>query len=364
MGSTWNSRLCLSVFGQSHAPAVGMTLDGVPAGETIDIDALNSFMTRRAPGRFPWATARREDDIPEILSGIVNGVTCGAPITAIIRNMNAHSGAYKNIEDIPRPGHADYTAHMKYSGFHDVSGGGHFSGRLTAATCLAGGVCLQILRRRNITIGAHISSIENIFAQPFDALNIDESTLRALWDKDFPVLKDCDAAIMIKRVEQAKNDGDSLGGVITCAVVGLPPGLGDPMFGGMENRISSLVFGIPAVKGIEFGAGFRAAQMRGSENNDAFFMDGGMVKTRTNNHGGILGGITSGMPLIFHTAIKPTPSIAKEQESVSLSRRETAKLEVRGRHDPCIVPRAVPCVEAAAAVAVYDAILEQEGARI
>ena len=364
MGSTWNSRISLSIFGQSHAPAIGMTLDGIPAGETVDMDMLNAFMARRAPGRFPWATARREEDIPEFLSGIVNGKTCGAPITAIIRNKNTRSGDYDNIKDIPRPGHADYTAHVKYGGFHDVSGGGHFSGRLTAAMCIAGGICLQILERRGITIGAHIASIGDIFDEPLDAANIDEKTLRGLWDMDFPVLDIGDAAVMIAKIKRTKESGDSLGGVISCAAIGLPPGLGDPMFGGMENRISSLIFGIPAVKGIEFGAGFSSAYRRGSENNDLFYMDGDTVKTRTNSHGGILGGITSGMPLVFNVAIKPTPSIGKEQESVSLSRRASAKLEIRGRHDPCIVPRAVPCVESAAAIAIYDAILEQEGARI
>ena len=364
MGSTWNSRLCLSIFGQSHGAAIGMTLDGIPAGEAIDTNALNAFMARRAPGRFPWSTARSEDDIPEFLSGIVNGMTCGAPITAIIRNKNIRSKDYENIMDVPRPGHADYTAHMKYRGFQDVSGGGHFSGRLTAAICIAGGICLQILRRRGITVGAHISSIGDISDTSLDAVNVDETILSALRDMDLPVLNSDKAEVMIRKIEQVKSDGDSIGGVISCAAIGLPPGLGNPMFGGMENRISSLVFGIPAVKGIEFGAGFRSTYILGSENNDPFYMNGSTVKTHTNNHGGILGGITSGMPLIFQVAIKPTPSIAKEQESISLSRGESAKLEVRGRHDPCIVPRAVPCIEAATAIAIYDSILQQEGAQI
>jgi len=340
-----------------------MTLDGVPAGQDVNIEKLCAFLARRAPGRFPWSTPRREEDIPEILSGIVNDKTCGVPITAIIRNQNTRSADYDALWDIPRPGHADFTARVKHGPFTDMRGGGHFSGRLTAALCIAGGVCLQILEGRGVTIGAQIASIGNIFDQPLNAVDVEASTLRALREMDFPVLYAGDAAVMMKKIEQAKNDGDSLGGVVSCVAVGLPPGLGDPMFGGMENRIAALTFAIPAVKGIEFGAGFGAAHMRGSENNDPFYMDGDAVKTRTNNHGGILGGITSGMPLIFHVAIKPTPSIAKEQQSVNLRTGQPEILAVRGRHDPCIVPRAVPCIEAAAAIAIYDAMLENEGNR-
>ena len=366
MSSMWKNRLGLSIFGQSHAPGIGMTLDGIPAGEPIDLAELQMFLKRRAPGRFPWSTPRREGDIPQFICGLADGKTetCGAPIAAIIRNENIRSSDYAEIMDIPRPGHADFTAHIKHGGFQDAAGGGHFSGRLTAALCIAGGICLQILARRGITIGAHIASIGDIVDQQFDAVNIDKATLSALWEMDFPVLDTEVAQAMIKKIEQAKEDGDSVGGVISCAAIGIPPGLGDPIFGGMENRISSLVFGIPAVKGIEFGAGFGAAAMRGSGHNDPFYMDGGMVKTRTNHHGGILGGITSGMPLIFNVAIKPTPSIGKERESVSLGKKEAATLAVRGRHDPCIVPRAAPCVEAAAAIAILDAVLEQEGNHI
>jgi len=361
MSSTWKSRLSLSIFGQSHAAGIGMTLDGIPAGERIDTGKLQAFLNRRAPGRFPWATSRREEDVPEFLSGFVGGKTCGAPIAAVIRNQNTRPADYDELKDVPRPGHADFTAHIKYSGFQDVSGGGHFSGRLTAAMCIAGGICLQILERRGISIGAHILSVGGIYDQMFDAEKIGASALSALRDMEFPVLDNEYAPVMIKAIEEAKKDGDSLGGSIECAVIGLPPGLGDPIFGGMENRISSLVFGIPAVRGIEFGSGFFAASMRGSHHNDPFYWDGDAVKTRGNNHGGILGGITSGTPLIFRVAIKPTPSIGKEQESVSLSRKEPAVLAVRGRHDPCIAPRAVPCVEAVAAIAIFDAILEQEG---
>ena len=371
MSSVWQSRISLSIFGQSHAPAIGMTLDGLPAGEAIDMDALIAFLKRRAPGRFPWSTPRREEDIPEILSGIVEGKTCGAPIAAIIRNQNTRSADYDALKDIPRPGHADYTAHVKYGGFGDIAGGGHASGRLTAALCIAGGICLQILERRGIYIGAHIAAIGCDFdpetnsmdseSFPLDPVNVDKATLSGLGKMDFPVLDEEAGERMKARIERAKNDGDSLGGLIECAAVGLPPGLGDPIFGGMENRISSLVFGIPAIRSIEFGMGFAAAFFTGSEHNDPFYWEGDALKTRTNHHGGILGGITSGMPLLFRVAVKPTPSIGKEQQSVSLRKREPATLSVRGRHDPCIVPRAVPCVEAAAAIAIMDAILEREG---
>jgi len=323
MASTWSKNLSLSIFGESHGPAIGMTLDGLPAGETVDMEALQAFLTRRAPGQSPWSTPRKEADSPEFLSGMKDGKTTGAPITAIIRNENTRSEDYGKLRNIPRPGHADFTAEEKYGGHQDTAGGGHFSGRLTAPLCIAGGICLQILERRGITVEAHIASMGD--------------------------------------VETAKRERDSVGGIIECTATGLPAGLGDPIFDGMENRIASLVFGIPAVKGIEFGTGFAAAHMRGSEHNDPFYLDGDTVKTRTNHHGGILGGITSGMPLVFRVVIKPTPSIGKMQESVNLEKMEATTIEIEGRHDPCIVPRAVPCIEAVAAIAIYDAILETEG---
>jgi len=359
MSSVWQSRLSLSIFGQSHGPAIGMTLDGVPAGEPIDTDILQAFLDRRAPGRFPWSTPRKEKDVPEFLSGIVNGHTCGAPITAIIRNENTRSADYSNLTDVPRPGHADFTAHMKYGGFQDHSGGGHFSGRITAALCIAGGICLQILARRGITIGAQIASIADISGSPFDPVNVSETEFARLRAMDFPVSDQSLAALMIEKIKQAKLDMDSVGGNIECAAIGLPPGLGDPIFDGMENRLACLLFAIPAVKGVDFGLGFSGSHILGSEYNDPFYWDGEVVKTRSNHHGGILGGISSGMPLVFRAAIKPTPSIGKAQESVSLSKKTQDHVTVSGRHDPCIVPRAVPCIEAAAAIAVYDAILEK-----
>ncbi|MCL2374767.1 MAG: chorismate synthase [Treponema sp.] len=357
MGSTWKNRLSLSIFGQSHGAAIGVTLDGLPAGEQIDMDALAAFLKRRAPGRFPWSTSRQEADEPEFLSGILNGKTCGAPLTAVIRNKNVRPADYAEIKDIPRPGHADYTAHVKYGGFADISGGGHFSGRLTAPLCIAGAVCLQILKRRGICIGAHIAQVGAIKDKLFDAVNVDEATLKGLWEMDIPVLDTEVALLIIEEIERAKQNSDSVGGVIECAAIGLDSGLGGPLFFGMENSIAALVFSIPAVKGIEFGAGFEAASMLGSEHNDSFYLSEEKVKTRTNHHGGILGGITSGMPLVFRGAVKPTPSIGITQESIHLSKAEPASLAVRGRHDPCIVPRAVPCMEAALAIAICDALL-------
>jgi len=332
-----------------------MTLEGLPAGETIDMDILQAFLNRRAPGRFPWTTPRTEADVPEFLSGVVNGRTCGAPITAIIRNQNTRSEDYDKLADIPRPGHADFTAHMKHKGFQDAAGGGHFSGRLTAALCIAGGICIQLLARYGIFVGAHIASIGHISDLPFDALCVSETELSRLRDMDFPVLDASIAAPMIAEIEKAKSEEDSVGGSIECAAVGLVPGLGDPIFGGMENRLSNLIFAIPAVKGIEFGAEFET--LRGSEYNDPFYHDGETIRTRSNRHGGILGGITSGMPIVFKAKVKPTPSIGKPQESVSLSSGATQQLLISGRHDPCIVPRAVPCIEAATAIAITDALM-------
>lgn len=354
MSSTYGESLKLSIFGQSHGPAIGMTLDGIPAGLPIDPDKLQIFLNRRAPGQNPWETSRREADKPEFLSGIVDGFTCGAPIAAVIHNKNVRSDDYSNLKDCPRPGHADYTAQVKYGGFQDAAGGGHFSGRLTAPLCIAGGLCLQWLEEMGIRIGARISCIGGLCDKDFfDPIN---PQLDQVCDV-FPALSPAAAKQMIGYIETVKTAGDSVGGIIECAVTGLPAGIGEPMFGGVESRIAQIIYGIPGVKSLDFGAGYASGYMRGSQFNDAFAMVSGEVKTLTNNAGGILGGITNGMPLIFQVAIKPTPSIALPQSSVSLSMGENQPLTVQGRHDPCIVPRAVPVVEAAAAIALYDLIL-------
>lgn len=324
MASEFGKNIRVSIFGESHGAAIGVSIDGMPAGVSVDMERLQHFLDRRAPGRSRFTTARREEDRPEFLCGIRGGVTCGTPITAIIRNRDTRSGDYSQMEDIPRPGHADYAARMRYGGNEDCRGGGHFSGRLTAPLCVAGGIFLQALEAEGITVRARILEIGGNTEDPRG------------------------------EIEKAMAQKDSVGGIIECVVNGMPPGIGDPIYDGLENRISLAVFGIPAVKGIEFGRGFEAARLRGSENNDAFYFDGGTVKTRTNNHGGILGGISSGMPIVFRVAVKPTPSIGKEQDSIRYDTGENVKMTVQGRHDPCIVPRAVPCVEAAAAMAIYD----------
>lgn len=353
MSSTYGENLKLSIFGQSHGAAIGMTLDGIPAGLPIDLNALQAFLTRRAPGNADYATPRKEGDKPEFLSGIMDGYTCGAPIAAIIRNTNTRSGDYQNLIDSPRPGHADFTAQIKYGGFQDAAGGGHFSGRLTAPLCIAGGLCIQWLAERGIRIGAHIAAIAEIPDTPFDPVRPALDSVNSV----FPVISSDAGETMCAAITAARADGDSVGGIIECAVTGLPAGIGEPMFGGIESRIAQIIYGIPAVKGLEFGAGFAGTAMRGSRHNDAFVIENGTVRTSTNHSGGILGGITNAMPLIFRTAIKPTPSIARQQQSVSLSRHEHLPLAVTGRHDPCIVPRAVPVVEAAAAIAIFDSIL-------
>ncbi len=349
MSSTYGENLRLTIFGQSHSPAIGMTLEGFPAGFVVDLEALQRFLRRRAPGQSELSTPRKEADQPELLSGLYGGRTCGAPIAAILRNTNTRPDDYAGLQNTPRPGHADYTAQVKYFGFQDPTGGGHFSGRLTAPLCVAGGLCLQYLRQQGVEILSRIVSIGGI--------SDEGALLSSTADKPFPTVSDARGEEMRRAILQAKAEGDSLGGVVECAVLGLPAGLGDPMFGGMENRLAAILFGIPAVKGVEFGSGFESAALRGSENNDAFCLEDGAVRTRTNHCGGILGGITDGMPLTFRVAFKPTPSIARPQQTVDLAAGAETGLQVAGRHDPCIVPRAVPCVEAAAAVALLDAWL-------
>ena len=349
MSSSYGENLRIHIFGESHGPAVGVAVEGIPAGERVDLEELQRFLDRRAPGRSAWSTPRKEADIPEFLSGLREGRTCGTPLTAILKSANTRSGDYDALRDVPRPGHADYTAWVKYGESRDSRGGGHFSGRLTAPLCVAGGICLQLLAREGITVLSRIAAIGGIR---------DEGELTASTaEKAFPTVSDSAGEAMRSAIAAARAEGDSLGGVIECAVLGLPAGLGDPMFDGMENRIAAAVFGVPAVKGIEFGAGFAAAGLRGSENNDAFSVENGRIITDSNHCGGILGGITDGMPLTFRAAMKPTPSLARPQQSVDLKTGEIVPLTVTGRHDPCIVPRAVPCLEAAAAIAVYDALL-------
>ena len=359
MSSTYGEMIRLSIFGESHGAAIGMTLDGVPAGLPVDLDKLQEFLNRRAPGHNDWSTPRKEADRPEFLSGVLNGFTTGAPIAAIIRNTNTRSGDYDNLKSCPRPGHADYTAQVKYRGFQDAAGGGHFSGRLTAPLCIAGGLCKQWLENEGVRIGAHIVSIGLMEGEYFRLRNPDPEKIRT----DFPTLTAEAAETMREAIAKAKAQGDSVGGIVECAAVGLPAGLGEPMFGGMESRIAQIVYGIPAVKSLEFGLGDSFSAIPGSESNDAFTVENGEIRTKTNNCGGILGGITNGMPLVFSATFKPTPSISRQQQTVNLETGEITTLEIKGRHDPCIVPRAVPVVEAAAAIAIFDAWLEFKARR-
>ncbi|HBL85437.1 MAG: chorismate synthase [Clostridiales bacterium GWF2_38_85] len=359
MSFSYGKNIKISIFGQSHSPAMGVVFEGLPAGEKIDIEKLQQLLDRRAPGKNSYSTTRKEADIPEFVSGLVDGATCGAPLCAVIQNTDTKSGDYAKIADIPRPGHADFPAFIKFGGSNDIRGGGQFSGRLTAPLCIAGAICKQLLEKQGITIGTHIYSIHGVKDTPFDPVQVDGETLVAVSQKQLPVFDDSKGKKMLEEIQKAQSNKDSVGGIIEFAAIGLPVGIGTHMFEGIENRISSAIFGIPAVKGIEFGAGFDAAELYGSQNNDSFYYtDNGEIKTRTNNSGGVLGGMTTGMPLIFRVAIKPTPSIAAEQNSISLTQKQNAKLVIVGRHDPCIVPRAVPCIEAAAAIAIYDCLVD------
>ncbi len=352
MSFPYGNNIKLYIDGGSHDEKIEMTLSGFPRGLRIDENHLSSFMKRRAPGQNAWSTPRREADKPVFLSGIENGITTGGTIKAVIYNSNQHSKDYSDAGIIPRPSHADYPAIIKYGKNVDLRGGGHFSGRLTSLLCIAGALAIQWLKEKNIEIVAHIYSIGNVTDKPFDSIN------PVFICNDFPVNDENAGEEMKKVIKNAKESLDSVGGVIECAVTGLPVGLGEHLFKGAEGVISSAVFSVPAVKGIEFGKGFASAKLSGSENNDEFYFDSDTVKTKTNNCGGILGGMTNGMPLIFRAAIKPTPSIGMEQNTVNLETGENIKYTIHGRHDPCIIPRAVPVIEAAAAIAILDMMLD------
>lgn len=356
--NTLGNKLKVTVFGQSHAPAIGCVIDGLPAGFAPDMDQVAAFMARRAPGQNAWSTPRKEGDTPEVLSGLVDGRTCGAPVAMVIHNGDQHSRDYSGLKRTPRPSHADYTAIIKYGENYDIRGGGQFSGRLTAPLCFAGAFALQLLGQRGITVAAHIGQIENIVDAPPDFAAVKREDLEVLLHKPFPVFDDTAGMNMRQAIEAARMEQDSVGGVIRCFVLGLPAGVGEPMFGGVENRLAAALFGIPAVRGVSFGTGFAAAGMRGSVHNDPFIMEDGRVRTRTNHAGGVLGGITSGMPLVVNIAVKPTASISREQETVDLETKENSPLVIHGRHDPCIVPRAVPVAEAVTALTVLDMMLE------
>lgn len=356
MSGVWGNNIKISIFGESHGNAIGINIDGLPAGFEIDMDKVLSEMNRRAPGKNAMSTARKESDLPEILSGYFEGKTTGTPLCAIIRNSDTRSKDYSKTKDYMRPGHADFTGYMRYSGFNDYRGGGHFSGRITANLVFAGAICKQILEKEGIFIGAHISSIKDIKDKDFNSTNISKEEIVNLRNKELPLIDESLSENIKHTILQAKYDGDSVGGSIECAVIGINPGVGNPFFDSVESTLAHLMFSVPAVKGIEFGKGFEMTKMFGSECNDEYYYDKDKVKTTTNNNGGILGGITNGMPILFKVAIKPTASIIKEQNTIDIKTNKNVKFRVEGRHDPCIVQRAVPVIEAVTAIGLLDLI--------
>lgn len=354
MSGMWGSKIKLSIFGESHGNAIGITIDGLPAGFSIDMDKIMMEMSRRAPGKSSLSTPRKESDIPEILSGYFEGKTTGTPLCAIIRNSNTKSKDYSKLKDVMRPGHADYTGAVRYKGFNDYRGGGHFSGRITAPLVFAGAICKQILEVKGIIVSAHINSIGKIKDCSFLESDISDELLNSFKENELPLINTKLEDEMRQEILSTRSSGDSIGGTIECAILGVSPGIGDPFFDSVESTLAHLMFSVPAVKGIEFGKGFDISKMRGSEANDEYYLENGNIKTKTNNNGCILGGITNGMPIIFNVAIKPTASIFKEQNTVNIVTMEETTLCIEGRHDPCIVQRALPVIEAVAAIGITE----------
>lgn len=350
--NTWGTDFRVSIFGESHGEAIGVVIDGIPSGTELDLDEIRREMRRRAPGRSPLSTPRQEADEVKILSGFFDGKTTGTPLAGVIWNTNTRSGDY--TPDWLRPGHADFTGFAKYGESHDWRGGGHFSGRITAPLVFAGAVAKQLLARRGIVIGSHLLQLGKVSDAPLERVNLRKETLQSLTEKDFPVLDDAVGESMQQVIAEKKAEQDSVGGVVECGIVGLPSGIGDPFFGSVESRLSSMMFSIPAVKAIAFGDGFGFASMCGSEANDPFCVKDGRIQTDTNRNGGINGGISNGMPIVFQVAIKPTPSIGKPQKTVNRKTLETTEVSVHGRHDPCIAHRAACVIEAGAAIALAD----------
>lgn len=358
MSSTWGNNIKLSLFGESHGNAIGIVIDGLPSGLPINEDLINRDMARRAPGKKDIATPRSEKDRYEILSGLFNGNTTGTPLCCMIKNTDTRSGDYQKTSYAVRPGHADFTGHIKYKGFNDFRGGGHFSGRLTAPLVFAGSIAKQILKIKNIDITSHILNISGVLDKSFNSCQLNQQLINELLEKEICVIDELSGEAMKNAVIEARSHGDSLGGIIETAILNLPAGVGAPFFDSVESRMAHMIFSIPGVKGIEFGAGFEFAVMKGSEANDPFILRNGQIETETNNNGGILGGITNGMPVLFNTVFKPTPSISIPQRTVDIENMAETQIEITGRHDPCIVFRAVPVVESAAALVVLDLLLE------
>ena len=360
MTATFGEKIKMTIFGESHGLAIGCVIDGLPPGTAIDLEAVKAEMQRRAPGKSKLATARQEKDAFIIQSGFFEGKITGTPMCVLVPNGDQHSGDYSKLQNVMRPGHADYSGRVKYKGFNDYRGGGHFSGRLTAPLVFVGAVAKQILAQRGIYVGAHIASIAEVQDKMFNPLGESKEILAELAQKSFPVLDDAAGAEMQQHILAAKESCDSIGGVIECMAINVPAGVGEPFFDSLESRLAHALFSVPAVKGVEFGKGFALAQLPGSEANDQLYFDGGVVKAYTNNNGGIAGGITNGMPVCFKAVLKPTPSIAKVQKTVDLAKCENTELVITGRHDPCVVQRAVPVIEAVAAWVILDMLLVGE----
>ncbi len=356
MSNTFGHNLRLSIFGESHSEAIGVVLDGLPSGLALDFDEIQKEMARRAPGKDRFSTPRKEADIPRIVSGFFEGRTTGTPLCALIENTNTRSKDYSRGP--LRPSHADFTAELRYHGFQDYRGGGHFSGRITAPLVFAGAVMKPYLKELGIEVFAHIKSIGTKSEAAFDSVHPDLGRYRKLKEQPLAVLEEKSLQAFGDEMDAAREAKDSIGGVIECMVYGVPAGLGSPFFDSVESRLSSMLFSVPAVKGVEFGAGFSISAMRGSEANDPFCLENDAIRTKTNNTGGINGGITNGMPVCFSVAIRPTPSIAQSQGTVNLLTGQEETLEIHGRHDPCIVPRAVSVIEAVATLVTADLILE------
>lgn len=358
MSAVWGKNIKITIFGESHGKGIGIVIDGLPSGMELNLEEINYEMQRRAPGGNELSTQRNESDNFEILSGIFNNKTSGSPFAAVIYNNNTISKDYSGLKYNMRPSHADYPSFIKYDGFNDYRGGGHFSGRITAPLVLAGAIAKQYLIKEGITIGSHIYSIGDIYDRSFDKIDIDRKILYELSHSNFPILDNNREEEMKNIIKTAKKDKDSVGGIIEAAILNVPSGIGEPFFDSFESVLSHMLFSIPGVKGVEFGAGFSISLMKGSIANDEYYYEDGKVKTYSNNNGGILGGITNSMPIIFKTAFKPTPSIGKKQRTININTKENVEIEVNGRHDPCIVPRAIPVVEAAAAIVLLDFIVK------
>ncbi|MEX1307047.1 MAG: chorismate synthase [Eubacteriales bacterium] len=345
----------VTVFGESHGSHIGCVIEGVPAGLALDMTKISAEMKRRMPIKSDWSTQRDETDTPEILSGVLDGVATGAPLTMVIKNKDQRSKDYGNLHLTPRPGHADYTAYIKYGGHNDIRGGGHFSGRLTAPLVFAGAVAKQVLAPMGIEVFAHIKQMMDVEDKPIEETHIDKKEIAK---KAFPVIDDYMGMRMIDIIQDVRADKNSVGGVIECGIFGLEPGIGGPLFEGLDGTLARAIFGIPAVKGVAFGEGFDIIKHFGNLSNDAFTVEDGEVVSKTNHMGGVLGGISSGMPLIIKAAFKATPSISKPQETVNLETKEDEMLQIKGRHDPCILPRAVPVVEAVCAITILDEMMK------